>query len=60
MHEWSPWRPDGYPIVDPMHNPWVPVDPISGSTAYQLWQRNPGISECEFRDLLDAMNPYRD
>lgn len=34
---WTPYYPEGYPIRDGVHNPWVIVDPISQMTAYQVW-----------------------
>lgn len=38
LRHWQPYYPVGYPIQDGIHNPWVVIDPISGATAYQVWQ----------------------
>jgi len=58
--EWGPYRPPGYPIDDPFHNPFVTVDPISGATGYAIWKQNPDTPPGDFRAMLTAMSPYRD
>lgn len=43
---WRPYHPTEYEPPDgsdpKFHNPWVPVDPISGKTAYALWRDKQG------------------
>lgn len=38
MPDWIPYRPPGYPITNPHHNPYVRVDPISGECARDVWE----------------------
>lgn len=39
LADWEPYRPEGYPITDKFHNPWVVIDPISGQCAFDVWTR---------------------
>lgn len=50
--DWHPYYPDGYPIRDGFHNPWLPIDPISGNTAYDIWSKDKSVSEDDFRQKL--------
>lgn len=50
---WSHWRPADYPIQDRRHNPWVPIDPISGKTACQMWNDDKSLTEDEFRAKIN-------
>jgi hypothetical protein len=52
---WRPWYPDGYPITDEFHNPWLVIDPISGRTAFGLWNEDRTISEDDFRSKLNEL-----
>lgn len=51
--DWTPFYPPGYPITDGIHNPWVTLDPISGATAYQVWDKEDRpTDEAAFRAKL--------
>lgn len=52
---WTHWFPPGYPITDRFHNPWIPIDPISGMTAFNIWSQDRSMSEEQFRQKLDSI-----
>lgn len=53
--KWTPYRPPAYPIKDKFHNPWIPIDPISGMCAYDLWVGMGRPTDDSFRDKLDEL-----
>jgi hypothetical protein len=55
LSEWTQWFPDGYPIRDKFHNPWIPIDPISGLTAFSVWAQDRSVTEEQFRAKLDSI-----
>lgn len=57
---WTPYYPDGYPVRDGIHNPWITLDPISGATAYRVWlEMGRPASEAVFRAKLAELRSIK-